>query len=310
MRAVNSILDLIGNTPLVRLGGLEDPGSGEVWAKLESLNPGFSVKDRVGLALIRRAELDGILEPGGTIVEATAGNTGLALAMVGRRLGYRVILVMPEQFSIEKRRLMRALGGEVIVSPSNEGIPGAQQRARDIAENTPGAVYVDQFANPANPDAHAATTGPEIYEQMGGHIDALVAGCGSGGTFSGTARFLKQEIPHLLAVAVEPKGSILSGGDPGEYEIEGIGMKTLHPTMDLDIADEIISVPDVNAFSYVRRLASDCGILAGSSAGAAVWAAVQVARRLGTDKRVVTIVPDSSERYLSKDVYDRFLEDS
>ncbi len=310
MRAVNSILDLIGNTPLVRLGGLEDPGSGEVWAKLESLNPGFSVKDRVGLALIRQAELDGILEPGGTIVEATAGNTGLALAMVGRRLGYRVILVMPEQFSIEKRRLMRALGGEVIVSPSNEGIPGAQQRARDIAANTPGAVYVDQFANPANPDAHAATTGPEIYEQMGGHIDALVAGCGSGGTFSGTARFLKQEIPRLLAVAVEPKGSILGGGDPGEYEVEGIGMKTLHPTMDLDIADEIISVPDISAFRYVRRLASDCGILAGSSAGAAVWAAVQVARRLGTDKRVVTIVPDSSERYLSKDVYDRFLEDS
>jgi cysteine synthase len=244
------------------------------------------------------------------VVEATAGNTGLALAMVGRRLGYRVVLVMPEQFSVEKRRLMRALGGEVVVTSADAGIPGAQQRAREIAENTPGAVYVDQFASPANPEAHFTTTGPEIYEQMGGRLDALVAGCGSGGTFSGTARFLKQEIPHLLAVAVEPKGSILSGGELGDYDVEGIGMKSLHPTMDLDIADEIISVPDANAFRWVRRLAAECGVLAGSSAGAAVWAAAQVARRLGSGKRVVTIIPDSSERYLSKDIYDRHTKES
>jgi len=221
MQSVESILDLIGKTPLLRLKELEADEGGEIWAKLESLNPGFSVKDRVGLALIRRAEADGRLAPGGTVVEATAGNTGLALAMVGRRLGYRVVLVMPEQFSIEKRRLMRALGGEVIVTPADDGIPGAQQRAREIADGTPGAVYVDQFANPANPDVHFATTGPEIYEQMVGRLDALVAGCGSGGTFSGTARYLKQEIPHLLAVAVEPKGSILAGGEPGKYDVEG-----------------------------------------------------------------------------------------
>jgi cysteine synthase len=243
------------------------------------------------------------------VVEATAGNTGLSLAMVGRRRGYRVVLVMPENFSIEKRRLMRALGGEVIVTSADDGIPGAQKRAQEIADSTPGAFYVNQFANPANPDVHFATTGPEIYEQMGGRLDALVAGCGSGGTFSGTARFLKQEIPHLLAVAVEPKGSILAGA-PGSYEIEGIGMSVLHPTMQIDLADEIISVPDVNAFRWVRRLAADCGVLAGSSAGAAVWAAAQVAERLGAGKKVVTIIPDSAERYLSKDIYDRFTEDS
>jgi len=310
MRTVESVLDLIGKTPLLRLKELEDAGGGEIWAKIESLNPGFSVKDRIGLALIRGAEADGRLAPGGTVVEATAGNTGLALAMVGRRLGYRVVLVMPEQFSLEKRRLMRALGGEVVVTSADAGIPGAQQRAREITENTPGAVYVDQFANPANPEAHFRTTGPEIYEQMGGRLNALVAGCGSGGTFSGTARFLKQEIPNLLAVAVEPKGSILSGGELGDYDVEGIGMKSLHPTMDLDIADEIISVPDANAFRWVGRLASECGVLAGSSAGAAVWAAAQVARRLGSGKRVVTIIPDSSERYLSKDIYDRHTKES
>lgn len=310
MRTVDSILDLIGKTPLLRLKELEDPDGGEIWAKLESLNPGFSVKDRVGLALIRRAEADGRLAPGGTVVEATAGNTGLALAMVGRRLGYNVVLVIPEQFSIEKRRLMRALGGEVVVTPADGGIPGAQRRAREIADSTPGAVYVDQFGNPANPEAHFATTGPEIYEQMGGRLDALVAGCGSGGTFSGVASYLKQEIPNLLAVAVEPKGSILSGSEPGTYEIEGIGMSTIHPTMDLDLADEIISVPDAAAFEWVRRLAAECGVLAGSSAGAAVWAAARVAKRLGPAKKVVTVIPDSAERYLSKDIYDRFLEES
>lgn len=310
MRTVESILDLIGKTPLLRLKELEDPDGGEIWAKLESLNPGFSVKDRIGLALIRRAEDDGRLEPGGTVVEATAGNTGLALAMVGRRLGYQVVLVMPEQFSIEKRRLMRALGGEVVVTPADDGIPGAQQRAREIADSTPGAIYVDQFGNPANPEAHFATTGPEIYEQMGGRLDALVVGCGSGGTFSGTARFLKKEIPHLLAVAVEPKGSTLGGGEPGAYDVEGIGMSVIHPTMDLDLADEIISVPDANSFRWVRRLAAECGVLAGSSAGAVVWAAAQVAKRLGSGKKVVTVIPDSAERYLSQDIYDRFLEDS
>jgi cysteine synthase len=219
MKTVDSILDLIGRTPLLRLKRLEDPDGGEIWAKLESLNPGFSVKDRIGLALIRGAEADGRLKEGGTVVEATAGNTGLALAMVGRQLGYNVVLVMPEHFSIEKRRLIQALGGEVVVTPSHDGMAGALRRAQEITDTTPGAAYVNQFDNQANPNAHFETTGPEIYEQMGGRLDALVAGCGSGGTFSGAARFLKQEIPHLLAVAVEPKGSILAGGESGEYEV-------------------------------------------------------------------------------------------
>jgi len=308
MQTVETIIDLIGKTPMLRLKELEESDGGEIWAKLESFNPGFSVKDRIALALIQRAEADGKLRPGGTVVEATAGNTGLALAMVARRFGYRVVLVLPEQFSVEKQQLIRALGGDVVLTPADDGMPGAQKKAREIADNTPDSVYVDQFANPANPEAHTVTTGPEIYEQMGGHLDALVAGCGSGGTFSGAARYLKREIPHLLAVAVEPKGSILAGGELGSYEIEGIGMSTLHPTMDLDLADEIICVPDANAFLWVRRLAAECGVLAGSSAGAAVWAAAQVAKRLGTGKRVVTIIPDSAERYLSKDIYDRFRE--
>jgi cysteine synthase len=308
MQTVESILDLIGKTPMLRLKELEEPNGGQIWAKLESFNPGYSVKDRIALALIQRAEAHGELRPGGTVVEASAGNTGLALAMVGRCFGYKVVVVMPANFSVEKQRLIRALGGELVLTSVDDGMRGAQDRAREIAGTTPDAVFVDQFANPANPDAHAVTTGPEIYEQMGGHLDALVAGCGSGGTFSGAARFLKREIPHLLAVAVEPKGSILAGGEVGSYEVEGIGMSTLHPTMDLDLADEIICVPDVNAFRWVRRLAAECGVLAGSSSGAAVWAAAQVANRLGTGKRVVTIIPDSAERYLSKDIYDRFRE--
>ncbi|MFV2073342.1 MAG: PLP-dependent cysteine synthase family protein [Thermoanaerobaculales bacterium] len=310
MKVVESILELIGNTPLLRLKELEETNGAEIWAKLESLNPSFSVKDRIALALIRGAEDDGLLRPGGTVVEATAGNTGLALAMVGRRLGYEVILVVPELFSVEKQRLMRALGGEVILTPTAEGIPGAQRRAREIAEATPGAVHVDQFANPANPDAHAATTGPEIFRQMDGRLDALVVGCGSGGTFSGAARFLKEQLPDLLAVAVEPQGSVLGGGEEGDHEVEGIGMSVVFPTVAVDLIDEVITVPDPDSFHFVRRLAAECGVLAGSSSGAAVYATVQVARRLGAGKRVVTIIPDSAERYLSKGIYDLFTEGS
>lgn len=309
VRTAESIIDLIGETPLLRLGALEPDDGAEIWAKLESLNPGFSVKDRIALAMIRGAERDGSLAAGGTIVEATAGNTGMALAMVGRRLGYHVVLVMPEGFSLEKRRLMRALGGDVVVTSADDGIPGAQRRAREIADATSGAVYVDQFANRANPRAHESATGPELFEQMGGRLDALVAGCGSGGTFSGTARFLKAKLPRLLAVAVEPEGSVLGGGEPGPHETEGIGMSDVHATMDLQLADEVITVADVDAFRTVRRLAAECGVLAGSSGGAAVWAAMRVAARLGSGRRVATVIPDSAERYLSKDIFDRFLED-
>lgn len=309
MRTAESILDLIGDTPVLRLGQLEPDGGAELWAKLEAYNPGFSVKDRVGLALIRAAEADGRLPPGGTVVEATAGNTGLALAMVGRRLGYRVVLVVPEKFSREKQRLMRALGGEVITTPTDEGMAGAQRRADEIARATPDALYVDQFANDANPAVHERTTGPEIWRQLDGRVDGFAAGCGSGGTFTGVARYLRSRNPAIRIVAVEPEGSVLSGGEPGPHAVEGIGMDRVHPTMEVGLADEVVVVPDPAAFAWVRRLATGCGVLAGSSGGAAVAAAVELAARLGVGARVATVIPDSSERYLSQDVYDRFTEE-
>lgn len=310
MRVVESVLDLIGETPLLRLGQLEPRNGAELWAKLEFFTPGFSVKDRIGLAMIRRAESDGRLHPGDSIVEATAGNTGIALALVAQQLGYRAILVVPEHFSVEKQTLMRALGGTVVVTPTEEGIAGAQRRAREISLASPRTVYLDQFANPANPDAHADTTGPEILQQMGGRLDAVVIGCGSGGTFSGVVRYLKEHQPDLLAVAVEPQGSVLGGGDPGPHEVEGIGMDTVHDTVDLELIDELMTVSDQDAFRCVRRLSRDCGLMVGSSAGAAVHAAVEVSERLGTGRRVVTVIPDAAERYLSKNIFDLFSEDS
>ncbi len=309
MRTAESILDLVGQTPMLRLSELEPAGGGELWAKLEAFNPGFSVKDRVGISLLREAAASGRLAPGGTVVEATAGNTGLALAMAGRRLGYRVILVVPEKFSQEKQRLMAALGGEVVNTPTAGGMSQAQEKAAEIARSIPDAVYVDQFANPANPAAHEHTTGPEIWHQMEGRLDAFVAGCGSGGTFTGVARFLKERAPDVELVAVEPEGSVLAGGEPGAHLIEGIGMERVHPTMDLELADAVVTIQDPEAFAWVRRLAAECGVLAGSSAGAAVAAAVAVAQRLGTGARVVTIIPDSAERYMSQRIYDRFRED-
>jgi len=310
MLTATSILELVGATPLLRLAKLEPDGGAEIWAKLEYLSAGGSVKDRIGVALIRAAERDGRLQPGGTVVDATAGNTGIALAMAGVQLGYRVVLVVPERFSIEKQRLMAALGAEVVTTPSEGGMAQASRRAAEIAASIPGAFHVDQFANPANPQAHHDATGPEILEQTGGRLDALVLGCGSGGTFSGCARFLKQRLPDLLAVAVEPEGSVLAGGEPGDHEIEGIGMSELYPVMDLDLADEVITVPDPEAFATVRRLAADCGVLAGSSGGANVAAAIGIASRLGAGRRVVTMVPDSCERYMSKRILELFMEAS
>ncbi len=308
MRVVTSVLELIGATPLLRLAELETGRGAEVWAKLEFMNPGGSVKDRIGLALVRAAVADGRLAPGGTVVEATAGNTGIAVALAAVRLGYRAILLVPEKFAIEKQKLMRALGGEVVLVPTDEGMEGAQRRAREIAARTPGAVYLDQFSNPANPAAHAATTGPELLEQCGGRLDGFVAGCGSGGTFTGTVRYLKARLPRLHAVAVEPQGSTLGGGRSGPHEVEGIGMSTIPAVMDTSLIDEIVMIPDPEAFAMVRRLAARCGVLGGSSAGANVAAALAVAARLGAGQRVVTVIPDSCERYLSKGILEMFPE--
>jgi cysteine synthase len=244
------------------------------------------------------------------VVEATAGNTGIGLALAGNRRGYRVVLFVPEKYSAEKQELMRALGAEVVVTPTEAGMAEAQRRAREFATATPGAVYVDQFSNPANPRAHESTTGPEIWEQTGGRLDAFVAGCGSGGTLAGAARYLKGRLPHLLTVAVEPQGTTLGGGPPGPHLVEGIGMDEIPPFMDRSLVDEVITVPDTDAFAMVRRLAAECGVLAGSSGGAAVTAAVLVAARTGAGGRVVTVIPDSCERYLSTNILHLFTEET
>ena len=309
-KPVRSVLDLIGGTPILLLGRIGGSEGAEIFAKLEFLNPGGSVKDRIGVGMIDEAEKKGFLVPGGTIVEPTAGNTGIGLALAGVQRGYRVILVVPEQFSVEKRELMRALGGEVVLTPRDDGMKGAIARAHEVAGEIEGAYVPQQFANPGNSRIHYETTGPEIWEQMDHKVDGFVAGSGTGGTFTGVTRFLKEKNPALIAVVVEPQGSILQGGEPGPHEVEGIGASFIPEVLDLSLADEIMMIEDQPAFEMVGRLAREEGLLAGSSAGAAVCATVRVARRLGPGKRVVTIIPDSSERYLSKGVYSNWRDAS
>jgi cystathionine beta-synthase len=305
---VDSVLDLIGNTPVVRLRRLAGENAADLFAKLEFFNPGGSVKDRLGRALIEAAESSGALEPGGTVIEPTAGNTGIGLTLAGVQKGYRVILVVPEHFAMEKKELMRALGGEIVSTPTELGMKGAIARAEELASEIEGAVVPQQFANPANPGAHYATTGPEAYEQMEGRIDAFVAGGSTGGTFSGTARYLKERIPGLHCVLVEPEGSVFQGGESGPHQVEGIGLSFVPKTLDLSLADEVVMIHDKPAFKMAARLAREEGVLAGSSAGAAAAAAVEVAKRLGPGKRVLTILPDGSERYLSKGMYSKWRE--
>ncbi len=299
----DSILDLIGNTPLLELRKVVEPGSARLFAKLEFLSPGGSVKDRIGLGMIRRAERAGQLRAGGTIVEPTAGNTGIALALAGVQLGYRVILVVPEHFSVEKRELMRALGGEVVLTPEADGMKGAIKRAEEIAASTPGSYLPQQFRNPFNAEVHYETTAREIWEQMDGQVDGFAAGSGTGGTFSGVARFLKEQNPAIQCVVVEPQGSVLAGGEAGPHDVEGIGSSFIPEVLRLDLADDIVTVTDGPSFEMVGRLAREEGLLAGTSAGSNVVAAVALARKLGAGKRVVTLVPDGAERYMSKQIF-------
>jgi cysteine synthase A len=283
---------------------LVPPGAADVFAKLEYLNPGGSVKDRAAIGIIRRAEGQGLLREGSTILEATAGNTGIGLALIGIQKGYRVVLFVPERFSEEKVKIMKALGAEVIRTPDAEGMQGAISRARSMAATLPGAFTALQFENQANPEYHYQTTAREIFEQMQGQIDAVVLGVGTGGTFSGVARFVKERNPRALAVAVETEGSVLGGGKAGPHKVEGIGASFIPKTYDGTVSDEIMMVTDADAFDMVLRLAREEGVLAGSSGGAAAFAAVKVAERLGKGKRVVTMIPDSAERYLSKKIFE------
>jgi cysteine synthase A len=304
LRVANDITELVGETPMLQLKRLVPAASADVFAKLEYLNPGGSVKDRAAIGIIRRAEQEGKLAPGGTIVEATAGNTGIGLALIGVNRGYKVRLFVPERFSEEKVKIMQALGAEVIRTPDAEGMLGAIRRAKELAASDPTAFMAGQFENPANPDYHYATTAPEILEQMEGRIDALVLGCGTSGTFTGVGRFMKELLPGVLAYAVETQGSVLGGGKPGPHKVEGIGASFVPRTFDRSVCDEVMMVSDKDAFEMVKQLAAQEGVLAGSSGGAAVFAALQVARRLGAGKRVVTVVPDSAERYLSKKIFE------
>lgn len=303
LRVAEDITELIGQTPMLRLRRVARPGWAAVYAKLEFLNPGGSVKDRAALGMILDAEQRGILKPGSTIVEATAGNTGVGLALVGVNRGYRVVLFVPEGFAEEKCILMRGFGATVVRTPEAEGMSGAIRQAKVLAQNDPNAFAALQFDNQANPGFHHDTTAVEIWEQMDGRIDAFVAGVGTGGTFSGIAQFLKEQNPDVLTVAVETQGSVLQGGEPGPHKVEGIGASFVPGTFDRSVADEIVMVHDEPSFAMVKRLAAEEGLLAGSSSGAIVHATLAIAERLGPGKRVATIIPDSAERYLSKNIF-------
>ena len=296
VRPAASLSDAIGNTPLVELSRF-GRGAARIVAKLEWFNPGGSVKDRIARAMIDDAERRGLLRPGGTIVEPTSGNTGVALAMLAAARGYRCVVVMPEGYGQVKSKLMAGFGAEVVRTPADARMRGAIERARAIATQTPGAYLPNQFANPINPQTHFETTGPEIARALGGGIDAWVAGVGTTGTFVGVARYLTGRIPNLLRAAVEPQGSILGGGPPGDHKVEGVGLSFFPEILDRGVIDEVVTIPDAEAFDACRRLAREEGLLAGGSSGLAAAAALRVAKRLGPGKTVVTLFPDGAERY-------------
>jgi cysteine synthase len=301
-RPAGSVPSSIGNTPLVELTRFAR-GTARIFAKLEWFNPGGSVKDRIAKAMVDDAEARGLLRPGGTIVEATSGNTGVALAVIAAARGYRCIVVMPEGYGAVKAKLMQAAGAEVVRTPADEMMSGAIRRAEGIVRSTPGAYQPSQFHNPANPKAHYETTGPEIAEQVGGRIDAWVAGVGTTGTFTGVARYLTEHQAGILRVAVEPQGSILCGGPRGHHDVEGIGLSEIWPIFDRSLADEVMMVDDADAFATCRTLCREEGLFAGGSSGAAAAAALRVARRLGPGKTVVTLFPDGAERYPDQGIF-------
>ena len=305
LRVGRNITQLVGNTPLLQLSRIApEQRSAQIFAKLEFLNPGGSIKDRAALGMILDAEARGLLHPGATILEATAGNTGVGLALIGVNRGYKVKLFVPEGFAEEKCILMRGFGAEVVRTPESEGMAGAIRRANEAAASIPGSYMAGQFSNQANPQFHHDTTAAEIWEQMHGRVDAFVCGVGTGGTFSGIARFLKERNPGVITVAVETEGSILQGGPPGKHRVEGIGVSFIPETFHRDVCDRVVMIADDDAFAMVKRLAAEEGVVAGSSSGANVHAALQIAQELGPGKCVATIIPDSAERYLSKKIFE------
>ncbi|AEP01146.1 MULTISPECIES: PLP-dependent cysteine synthase family protein [Heyndrickxia] len=303
MKVAKSVHELIGNTPLVELTAFDLPKGVRLFAKLEYFNPGGSIKDRLGAYLVERAFREGKLKRGGTIIEPTAGNTGIGLALAAIRYGVHAVFVVPEKFSVEKQTLMRALGAEVVNTPTELGMEGAIAKAKKLVAETPNAYFPGQFENPSNPETYYKTLGPEIWEALDGHIDVFVAGAGSGGTFMGTARYLKEKNPGLKAAIVEPEGSILNGGEPRSHRTEGIGMEFLPPFMDRTFFDAIHTIPDDTAFKRLAEAARLEGLLIGSSSGAALEASLREAKQAKPGTHIVTIFPDSSERYLSRSIY-------
>lgn len=306
MRVANSITDLIGFTPLVKLNRVVTEDLADIYLKLEFFNPGSSVKDRIALAMIEAAEADGRLKPGYTIIEPTSGNTGIGLAMVAAAKGYRAILVMPETMSIERRNLLRAYGAELILTPGSEGMGGAIRKAEELAKEDSTYFIPQQFKNKANPAIHRDTTARELLEQAKeiGGVDAFVSGIGTGGTITGVGQVLREHYPNVHIVAVEPAASpVLSGGKPGPHKIQGIGAGFVPEILDTQIYDEIIKVENEEAFETARRVARQEGILGGISSGAAIHAALQVAAKLGKGKKVIAVIPSNGERYLSTPLY-------
>jgi len=305
MKLYNSITEVFGNTPLVRLNKITDGGAANVYAKLEFYNPSSSVKDRLGIAMVNAAEESGDLKPGGTLIEATSGNTGISLAMVGAARGYRTIIVMPDSMSLERKILIRAYGAELVLTPAAQGMSGSVAKAEELGNTIEGAVMVRQFENPAGPAIHRATTAEEIWRDTDGQVAALVAGSGTGGTITGTSLRLKELNPHIVSFAVQPAASpLLTGGEAAGHPLAGIGPNFIPPVLDTSSFDEVISAPNAVAFEFARRAAAEEGILAGISSGAALWAAKEVAHRPEfAGKIVVVIVPSFGERYISSTLY-------
>lgn len=302
MKYYNDIRDLIGNTPILKLNNISTKEGVNIYAKIEGTSPGGSCKDRVGIYMVEKAEKEGKLKPGSTIIEATAGNTGIGIALAAINKGYKIIFIVPDKFSIEKQKIMKALGAEIINTPKEEGMEGAINLANSLLSEIPNSLSLNQFKNEANPLAHYETTGRELYDGLDGQIDYFVAGAGSGGTISGVLKFLKENISEVKGILADPVGSIIGGGQCGIYKIEGIGNNFIPETMDMSLVDDFIKVNDEEAFGAVKLLAKKEGLIVGSSSGAAFAAALKLAEKI--DKgNIVTIFPDRGDRYFSTDLF-------